>query len=257
MIGIYRSCGHACDPGCLERPGAPHLKCPGCGEGVACFYGGSLCKDESVLPADEQDDGCLLRFGDSVGRDGPTRACRYPDEVCVSHRKRVPNTAPNEDRYAGSCLNPSYCEPATEFYPNSTCFYADLSPVDDGASQRGVSGTRFGDVPFCGLECPRCPIQRPDGEPFASSCVGLNEERGVGLCTAPLRCHEGSQFTDPSREWDERFGESLACLVVRDPVTEELWDWGWVTGVEPCKQYRALYPDRFDCRNSDWDPLLN
>ena len=72
------------------------------------------------------------------------------------------------------------------------------------------------------------------------------------MCGTGDSCTPGALILDPE-EWDF-FGEPepIACLVLRDPLTEEFWEWGWPTGAATCRAYRELYPDRFDCRDFDW-----
>ena len=81
-----------------------------------------------------------------------------------------------------------------------------------------------------------------------NSCVGINAERGLGLC-AFERCQEGHPaLADPGL----RDGE-VACLT---PLTDgRPAEYGWFTYRDACVAYRDHYPEAFDCLGVDWSPI--
>lgn len=86
------------------------------------------------------------------------------------------------------------------------------------------------------------------------SCIGLNEERGIGLCTYSLGCGPEHILLDPENFslFFEEMGldEPVSCLAfVRGGVVDE---WGWITSLAGCRAYRDLYPCSVDCMDYDW-----
>jgi hypothetical protein len=109
---------------------------------------------------------------------------------------------------------------------------------------------------FCGPTCGDCPDIETSPSLSYQGCVGLNGERGVGLCTHSQACSAGDRILEADASevfWDGT--DPTACLVQRDPVTGEYWEWGWTVSVPACTAYRALYPESFDCRDVDWETI--
>lgn len=89
------------------------------------------------------------------------------------------------------------------------------------------------------------------------SCVGVNAERGYGICVYTQHyCLE----SDPERN-ELRLGgcgvaaeTPCACLVM-DHTLEPDQELGYLVEVEACRAYAAAHPGSTKCVDADWSPL--
>ncbi|MBX3246322.1 MAG: hypothetical protein KF901_03990 [Myxococcales bacterium] len=119
--------------------------------------------------------------------------------------------------------------------------------------------------PFCGGACGECPYDPGEFSEarWGTSCWGVNEERGFGVCTIQAwdTCRRSQAGTgSAAREaWDEfelRAGYPVACMVAVDDETDDrLADFGvWVSRAA-CDHYTGTFPGSFSCVGADWRPL--
>ncbi|MEM9192132.1 MAG: hypothetical protein AAGF12_23370 [Myxococcota bacterium] len=160
-------------------------------------------------------------------------------------------------------MDRSYCDdPAHEEF--GTCFYSDLSLYENGPPEGG-SCPAFEDelTGFCGGPCGEgpCPVAEilrglPAIEPsrLEVSCVGMNEERGFGVCSfeATNACARGASWSVV--EVCPLFGRTCTCMVQRGP-DRVLQDAGFAMSLEACLAYRAEFPEGVECVDQDWQPL--
>jgi len=237
-LGIYHGCDELCE-------GSDD--CPG---GGLCNLDVNIC-----IPPERQMRSpqpiCVHDFESEAG--GTSESCTLAVDVCF-HELRVDSGLDDRVGYhATGCVHSSFCTSPTELHPDHGCYYSDLTPVVTGPASDECPSNESSRWPFCGLECGDC--EDLPGHGGYVGCVGINDERGVGVCVGRDRCAPGAFILDPDR-W-EALGEPepVACLVLRDPLTDEYWEWGWPTGAATCRAYRELYPDRFDCRDFDWNSI--
>lgn len=233
-LGIYPSCDDLCES---------REECPGAGR---CINSLDIC----VVPGDWPSR-CVHDF-DFPGSTG-SNACSLPSQVCLQELEFSPELDDRESLHITGCVDHSFCTSPMELHPGHACYYSDLTRVETGPPAEACPANVSERWPFCGLECGGCrDIPEQSGY---NGCVGLNDERGIGVCARGDSCTPGAFILDPEK-W-ELFGEPepIACLVLRDPLTDEYWQWGWPTGAATCRAYRERYPYRFDCRDFDWTSI--
>ena len=242
-VGIYPGCDDLCD-GTSD--------CPGAESDYWCNLTYDICVPQERFE-DPREQGCHFNFG---GSNLHGKTCADPDSVCTFDRSSPSwEAVQSRDGYAGSgCSHISLCFASEELQPQLECVYSDLTPVVTGPPEQACPEQPSEDFPFCGTDCGSCSWE-PDRMPYLG-CVGLNDERGVGVCALDFGCRANDFSLDPAN-WEglDFIREPLACLLLRDPETGEWWEGGWLTAEASCKAYRELYPDRYDCRNYDWESI--
>lgn len=145
---------------------------------------------------------------------------------------------------SGTCLGEQYCREVVETDVPVRCVYSDGSEYFDGPPPSTVCPSPADDrTPFCGGACGACPYLDPEfysGE-WATSCVGVNEERELGVCSfGRYACTPGQPFAARECDGPGRRGVPCACLVLRGP-DGTFPEWGFPTFAEPCRAYRDRY----------------
>jgi len=191
---------------------------------------------------------CNTEFGANATY---TNGCSSSDYVCVTPPGVSFDPFDPLDPDRGGCVHTSYCVASFNLFEGVECYYRDRTPVVTGPPSEACPDSLSDAFRFCGRECEGCDIS--DDQPFLPSCLGVNDERGIGICT-DRGCRPGEEVLDPAYAMD-RYGEVTACLVPRHAETREYWEYGWAVGLETCKAYRALYPEDFDCRDIDWSSV--
>ena len=182
--------------------------------------------------------------------------------ICV--RDRHPrSTETAEWLLAGSCVEAPYCEAlpevADELGLDLECVYSDLTPYVHGPPTDDLCPApvnRRG--PLCGPSCApaACPSLVPNPpatlySPWGTSCVGVSETRGVGVCS-PIGWFCTPE-QDPTAELTLMYAERFLCLNFIG-ADGEFEDRAWPVQAESCRQYEALYPGATRCLTGGWEP---
>lgn len=176
---------------------------------------------------------------------------------CLSGRLGVTGTEPNGSGwFEGSCVDQAVCDELLREGGDRVCRYSDRTPYEAGPPAECPS-----DVPnefshYCGPGCGGCE-EFPD--PFymtATSCIGVNEERGFGLCVfgsahvCRRSVEERERFELLEGLSDMAYGR-VVCMTQR--LADGSWpDWGWFAFESGCRGYRSEFPDAIDCVDDDW-----
>lgn len=168
-----------------------------------------------------------------------------------------------EERSSGGgiCLGTDYCREAyAAGLTDVACVYSDWTEFVDGPPEVEACPPAPDELaPFCGAACSEdgCPYHNHGlwGGEWHFSCVGVNEERGLGICAFGGRngCAEGSPGYAATCE--AFYGRPCACLRQRlgDGTLDER---GFVTMASSCLAYRAMYPSGVECMNPETWSLL-
>jgi hypothetical protein len=163
-----------------------------------------------------------------------------------------------DGRLAGRCFGIEYCRDvvAAGLGDEIGCFYSDWSEFVDGPPPEPECPPAPDELtPFCGGGCATggCPFHGGTDPEWRVSCVGVNEERGLGICAfgTTIGCGE-----DTMSNWCElRFGRPCACLRLR-LADGELDERGFTTFATSCRAYRERYPGDVECMEPEtWVPL--
>ncbi|RLB46657.1 MAG: hypothetical protein DRJ42_27175 [Deltaproteobacteria bacterium] len=240
-IGPYLQCDETCDP---------------CGEdGSYCGPAYEICRP---YPVDNPSDGChLVRDPDPELRGSALTYCEN-ELICALHP-----TLSQDSQFTGLCVDPDYCREARDRGVDTGCVYSDFSefvegpptgdpcPADEASPMAPLCGEG------CGTDVCSWPIE-PGSSWAATSCIGLSEERGVGVCVfyADQPCERAwpsviEEFIDGC---NRDLGTPCACLAKRNE-DGTLWDRAWPIVEQSCRLYASLYPDDFACVGADWVPL--
>ncbi len=234
LIGSHQPCGILCDRACPD--------------GFACHHQSATC----------------IEFGDALPARQPT-GCDFPDVV---HLARPPRYCRNDQlcgltaapaATGGPCFDRTYCEQAESLGTRVRCIYSDFTSFERGPmATEPCPVSPIPDLPFCGLACPsvECPLIDTPPHDYAS-CVGVTEERSFGLCTVGNYACPPPPFEPSSliASAEERIGRPLACAVFRLQSTSTE-PYGWITGLEVCRQYKARFPEALDCFDRNQDPVI-
>lgn len=240
-VGLYAGCDDLCD-GVRECPF----------EGAVCRTDWDLCVPPDLHRTFE---GCNHPFT-GTPEPGPAKQCPRADFACLDDLRSGPNIDERGQALGAGCVHISYCLADPAFRPNHDCYYSDLTRVRTGPPTEACPADVSTVFTFCGPECGSCPPVEDSPGNWYYGCVGVNDERGTGICAFQDACGPGSALLE--EETSELLfgpGHPPACLVQRDPVSGEYWDWGWTVSVEACAAYRERYPDAFDCRDFDWETI--
>ncbi len=233
-----------------------------CGDGCAHDYYGNICRPVDQL-CDYRVNLCFptVDFGPRgvlgcyVGYPDPHPEPRLPPTYCWDGKPCL----------AGHCVDDSVCRIAPEFREGMQCVYSDGTlyesgpPYPDSCPSGGDPRT-----PFCGGPCGECPVFDYQDDSFAfeaqSSCIGLSETRGLGICTffRPNGCARGD--TDPLGVFPlmELLGLGTpACLVLLDPSKPDGFeDIGTPTMASSCRAWLSRFSDApYACLDRDWNPI--
>ncbi|NOY93654.1 MAG: hypothetical protein GXP55_20910 [Deltaproteobacteria bacterium] len=242
-LGPYRPCGD----GCAHEP-FPYDSCRS--ETEFCDLNLDLCFP--VVNSDPRGElGCFVGYPD------PHPQPQVPPTYCWDGKPCL----------AGHCVDDSICRIAPEFREGMQCVYSDGTLYENGPPYPD-SCPSAGDprTPFCGGPCGECPIfdygeSSLYFDPWPqSSCIGVSETRGLGICTfyQPNGCARGS--VDPLDVFGqfEIFGLGLpACLVLLDPSKPDGFeDIGTPTMASSCRAWLSRFPDApYACLDRDWNPI--
>lgn len=238
-VGIYAGCDDLC---------GGSWSCPWPDSG--CDLDRDVCTPPELIE-ERPMQGCAHPFLENPSAAFAT-ACRRPELVCLDKLLEGRPLELREGEYITGCVDISYCLANPELTPDHDCYYSDLSPVLTGPPGEACPSHVSDVYPFCG-ECGSCPNVDESWGELRLGCVGISDARGVGVCVLEDSCAPGDPHLDPAN-WG-REPEPLACLVVRDPVSDEFWGWGWTVGQQSCRAYRELYPERYDCRDIGWESI--
>ncbi len=229
-LGPYDACSERCG-GAL------------CGPGHFCEFELDFCFD-SQPAGDHRSAGCDYNLDAPISQ----RPCYHGDRVCMTDD--YPDGGAT-GRISGQCVPREACEDAVLFDLQVDCLYYDLSVATEPPPVEACPTSDNARTPLCGPTCGDCPVVLPgELDLFQVPCIGVNAGRGIGQCTfSPTNhCTPG----DFALSNTEIYRGATACLVElgdEEPVG------GWITYVDSCRQYRALYPDDFDCRDVDWNSV--
>lgn len=249
MLGIYRSCGALCE-----------LDCP-----VArtnCSIAHQACIGEFTEERDPG--GCRVSFPHTDGLNAFSSGCRG-HKVCAGRSEEPPDAD-------GACVDPSYCEAAAAHgVAHSYCFHHhDQSPYRGEAPAEECPPSTDDLTAFCGMSCPQeCPflrreddrippIYRLEGDrAFDRMCVGVTEERAIGVCSVGSDvCYlPGTTFNNIEMEDYEAFYERpFACLLVHDRVRADV-PYGFITTADACRAWVRRYPGAGECYDAAKNPI--
>lgn len=242
-IGVHQ----ACTPGC-----------PSCTDDSRCDELTEVCQ-ERPRPGESHAGSCTY-LADAPSMYEAFYYCRG-GAICATDLSALPPGY----LLGGRCVHPSYCDEAAEHGIELTCVYSDLSlfgegpPSEDPAECEG--GPARGGLcgPYCENDgCPYIEPHWPLGDPYAwsSSCVGVNEERGIGACALGERVCTPEQGDYSPLEFLEFWFEDddFLCLNLRDPGGA--WaDLAWPVFAETCHLYTERYPDSARCLDERWQPV--
>ena len=206
---------------------------------------------------------CVESRGDERGRnicslptDRPlTRHYCFGGDFCA---------IPLSDEAGGGCVDASYCRAAIELDLTDKCFYDDLTPFVDGPpSPTECPEPAVPLLPHCGGPCGPCPyVMGNFGSSFQQqqSCIGLNEERGYGLCAinGAGTCARPEVGGRPFyvEEFMIGYGVQLACMVLFDEEAEDgLADNGAWVPLDNCRDYVARFPGSYACVDTEWQRI--
>lgn len=170
----------------------------------------------------------------------------------------------NPETMGGACIPVETCLALTTADPpvtvgNGGCRWSTGEPADVAPPSVACPET---EPPFrsCGGSCGSdyCPPLRPFlGQREQMSCVGVNAERGYGICVyAQDYCLE----RDPDRNrfnlggCDVVADAPCACLVM-DHTLEPDQELGYFVELEACRAYAVAHPGSTKCVDADWSPL--
>lgn len=191
-----------------------------------------------------------------------TRSARNPDGEVMDYCSDgllgvVPVEPPPIATRTGTCVDPAFCAELQRTDADFECVYSDRSDFVDGPPSACP-----GEVPnefsrYCGVDCGGCdPFPVPYME-VRSACVGVNEERGFGLCVfgAERVCDRGGRdeherFERLETLTEGRFGR-VVCMTQRSVDGTEP-DFGWLAFESGCRAYRERFGEAIDCRDADW-----
>jgi hypothetical protein len=220
---------------CGERAGHPI-----CGAGCAAECPGG----EEVMACVEELGVCVYRggctFQDADGFEPPDAIFCQDGSAC-------------EASWVGSYLRGTCYSIELCIEESLDCIYYDRTPVVDGPALDEVPCPVDSSADFCGPGCgfERCPDSPEGASPFdRTSCIGVNEERAIGVCAYATQSVCTPDFRDDYCM--VYFDEPCACLVDRGTSPPE---WGWLTRQSDCLAYRALYPDDFHCLDTTWSEI--
>ena len=227
--------------------------CPGirldCGTlGLVCSGGVGVCVESN---RDERgENSCDLRTEHPQSR----HYCFHGD-FCA-------NSFNEETR--GGCIDASYCRAMIELGLPHECFYDDLTPFVNGPPYPPECPEPAEPLlPHCGGPCGPCPYVMGN---FGSSvqqqqsCIGLNEERGYGLCAinGVETCARPELAGRPfyAEEFMIGYGVQLACMVLLDDEAEDgLADNGAWVPLDNCRDYVARFPGSYACVDTEWQRI--
>ncbi len=227
--------GDAGAAGCVDR---------GCDSGWRC--------DRSLDRCVSTVEGCQMWRDRTDDRAANMRYCG--ENLCL-----VPHEDEGAETLAGTCVAESTCIEALDGGLGASCFYVDRSPYVEGPPDEGCPELPEGPSGFCGPGCRGCePIPDPY-DTIRASCVGVNEERGLGLCVfnsqevCERRQNERGRLQYAELATEMRYGRAV-CVVPVD-AAGRLADWGWFAFDGGCRAYRARYPGVYECVDADWRPV--
>lgn len=239
--------GAPVDPRCRPLGGVQRCgpTCPPCSVDETCSGIPQVCVPFATASDPRGSDFCNFQFSE-----GSTSAqyC-WSNAICATWREQP-------DGFGGTCLPPEYCTDAREAgLTDIVCRYSDGTTFDAGPPTVDECPPGNPRTTFCGGPCSPdgCPWTIPVTRPgdYAVSCIGLSEERGLGVCALGTRkpCERGLNL-DLLPWMSTQLEEPALCLVPREG--DELADIGWVTLADACRGYRDLFPDDFDCVDETW-----
>lgn len=166
---------------------------------------------------------------------------------CADGTYCVTSDSLDDELARGPCTGLAECLDAPRF--GLTCFHYDRSVVTAAPPDAECPAPVDARTPFCGASCPTecADIDLGDDIVRTNGCIGVNAERGLGLCAFD-RCRPGHPALDDARWYDG----DVTCLT---PLAEDAPDWGWFTYRDACRAYRALHPEAFECLGFDGEPI--
>lgn len=233
-VGAHEICGAAC-PGYVCPPERAH-----------CSSTLHVCIDEGESPPGLNI--CVNRI-----RDGEGGRATYCPNGALCAATSSPLTDPDGYLVGDGCVDVTYCEQAITEGLEGRCYYSDLTPF--------VSGPPL-DCPddvheistFCGPGCRGC--EWFNATPLAeSACVGVNEDRGFGVCafSADDTCRFGRPNADLMFYTPELgLGRAVCMLMLVDGVVPEF---GHKVFLDACRTYRDRFPDSVDCVDGLWNTV--
>lgn len=232
-FGATRTCRHRC----------PELGLDACLAEQSCHYEMDVCINE---------DGDVTLSRSSANPDG--EVMDYCADGLIG---AVPMVPPDTGTRGGSCVDPAFCAELERSGAERRCIYSDHSPFVNGPPSECPAEVPNELSHYCGVECGGCA---PGPLPYMetrSACVGVNEERGFGLCVlgAERVCErsrdERRRFERLETLTEGRFGP-VVCMTQRSAEGDEP-DFGWFAFESGCRAYRAHFPEAIDCRDANWN----
>ncbi len=227
--------------------------------------GADALVDSSVLIDAQLDEAHLDADGGPIGRCDPIGGIQqcWPDcEACSDGTgcSRAPSYALCTGDVLGCFGEASYCVEPKQYCFRGTCmaaeFCADLhrSELEDrctyNAGEIYLTGPPVEACPapldslstFCGEDCAPCSTEPIVLGGSFGRCVGLNDERGLGLCGLSTPCDASS---GPTLDLYNDFIVDPICLV--ELGESGLQPLGYVVAESACVAYVERYPGDFAC----------
>jgi hypothetical protein len=238
----------------------PHQRCdelcPVCSEDRGCFESICLPQDPLYRP-----DGCAISLR---GEDAFSGNRCFDSRSCLQRR----DDPDFDTQVYGVCVDDEVCDQLVNIEAPETyaCRYFDGSEYEDGPSyptECPEIAPGVGDLgSFCGGACGECQPVSVFGAANGDwvSCVGINEERGYGVCaltgdSAPLRCRPAPGVNEVSywrgadgwggNDADGEYRRAHCMRLRQEDGTPHVS--GWVVMGDTCAAYVRNFPGSFEC----------